>query len=126
VRYHQGTERLHHERTPLPALPQVAKTRPYFARHHLAQHVSTWLNMFPHPDSILAILSPRTIVTGNTTKYTTHCRVPISAYYEVHNKLSPSNTKTPRTSGATAINATGNLQGNYQFLALSTRKQITR
>lgn len=55
-----------------------------------------------------------------------HCRVPIGLYCHVHDKPDPSNTNTPRTTGAIALHAQGNVQGGYNFLNLTTWKVIQR
>jgi hypothetical protein len=82
--------------------------------------------MFPHADSISKTMSPRTIVTGVTPDFATHCRVPIGACCEAQNENDPSNTETPRTSHTIALGPTGNLQGSYRFLSLDTGKRVSR
>lgn len=79
-----------------------------------------------YANGISTTMSPRTIITGTTANYSTHCRVPIGAYCEVHNESNPSNTETPCTSYNIALNPTGNLQGSYRFLSLDTGKRILR
>jgi hypothetical protein len=91
----------------------------------ISQTVS-WLNMLPHADGISSTMSPLTIITGTTANFTTHCHVPIGAYFEVHNGNDPSNTEKPRTSYAIALNLTGNLQGSFHFLSLPTGKHTSR
>lgn len=92
----------------------------------LITNAVTWLNMFPHTDGISNILSPRVIVTGVSANFKTHCRVPIGSYCEIHDEPSPSNTETPRTSPAIALNSTGNQQGGVYFLSLTTGKKVSR
>jgi hypothetical protein len=70
-------------------------------------------------------VSPRTIVTGVTPDFATHCRVPIGAHCEAHNKNDPSNAETPRASHAIALGPTGNLQGGHRFLSLDTGKRVS-
>ena len=85
-----------------------------------------WLNMFPHPDGVLEVLSPRAIVTGIQADFNTHCRVPIGAYCEVHDEPNPTNTETERTTTAIALGPTTNLQGSYYFMSLQTGQRISR
>ena len=92
----------------------------------LITNAVTWINIFPHADGISNILSPRVIVTGVVANYKTHCRVPIGSYCEVHDEPKRSNTETPRTSPAIALNATGNQQGGVHFLSLETGMKLTR
>jgi hypothetical protein len=88
---------------------------------------ATALNMFPHPDGVSDLMSPRDIVTGVKSDYKTHCRVVlIGTYCEVHDENSPTNTEAPRTSSAIALYPTGNLQGSYHFMALDTGQVISR
>jgi hypothetical protein len=102
------------------------KHYPKLLKIEMIKNAVIWLNMFPHPDGISDILSPRTIMTGVKAKFTTNCRVLFGAYCEVHNENDPSNTTRPRTSQAIALNPTGNLQGSYYFMSLSTGKRISR
>jgi hypothetical protein len=111
-------------RTTVSGLP--FKHYPKLLKLELIKQAITWLNMFPHDNGISTTLSPRTILTGTTADYGTHCRVPIGAYCEVHNENDPSNTEIPQTSQAIALNPTGNLQGSYRFLSLDTGKSISR
>jgi hypothetical protein len=102
------------------------KHYPKILKLELINQAVSWLNMFPHTDGASNTMSPRTILTGTTADYVTHCRAPIGAYCEVHNENDPSNTEKPRTSRAIALNPTGNLQGSYRFLSLDTGKRISR
>jgi Reverse transcriptase (RNA-dependent DNA polymerase) len=102
------------------------KKYPKLLKIELVKNAVTWLNMFPHPDGISDTLSPRAIMTGLHPKFNTHCRVPIGAYCEVHNENDPSNTESPRTTPAIALNPTGNLQGSYHFMSLTTGARLSR
>lgn len=99
---------------------------PTIMKKQLFRHIITWLNMFPRKGSISDNLSPRIIVTGTTLNFKHHCRVPFGTYCQIHDEPSPSNTPTPRTSGAIALNAQGNQQGGYHFMVLATGKLVTR
>ena len=85
-----------------------------------------WLNMIPRANGISKILSPRTIIHGTTPDFNVHCKIPFGSYCHVNDEPAPSNTTTPRTQGAIAMNNDGNIQGGYNFLSLSTGKELIR
>jgi hypothetical protein len=58
----------------------------------LINFVVLWLNDFPPSSGISQTYSPRTIMTGTTLDYKTHCRLPFGAYVETHEENKPSNT----------------------------------
>jgi hypothetical protein len=111
-------------RTTVSGLPYTHYPKQF--KISLLSSAASWLNMFPRADGVSDTMSPRTIVTGLTADYNTHCRVPIGAYCEVHNENDPSNTDKPRTSHAIALKPTGNIQGSYHFLSLDTGKRVSR
>ena len=84
-----------------------------------------WMNMFPRKAGI-PNCSPRFLMTGLSTDVKIHCRVPIGSYCHIHDEPDPSNTNTPRTTGAIALHAQGNVQGGYNFLNLDTWKVLQR
>jgi hypothetical protein len=55
-----------------------------------------------------------------------HCRVPFEAYCEVHVNPDITNMMEPRTKWGICLRPTGNMQGSYKFLSLSTGKKVTR
>jgi hypothetical protein len=44
---------------------------------------------------------------------------------QVHKEYTPRNSQSPRTKGAILLGPSGNLQGQYKFMALNTGKKIT-
>ena len=84
-----------------------------------------WMNMFPRKAGI-PNMSPRSIITGLGTDVNIHCRVPIGSYCHVHDEPHPSNTNIPRSTGAIALHAQGNVQGGYNFINLTTWKLMQR
>ena len=92
----------------------------------LVNYAVTWLNNFPPKGGVSATLSPRTIFTGINLDYNKHCKIEFGAYAQVHDETSPTNTTTPRTTGAIALGSTYNQQGGYKFLNLNTGKIIHR
>ena len=88
-------------------------------------HVGRWLNAFCPKDGISSTISPRTLLTGVKMDYTRDCRIEVGAYAQVHDDIDPTNpTEKPRTTGAIALEHSGNLQGGYKFLSLNTGRVI--
>jgi len=69
---------------------------------------------FPHKDGIHVTLSPRKLLTGLAIDYNKHCKVAFGTYVQVHEE--GDNLLGPGTSGAIALQPTGNEQGGYYFL----------
>jgi len=72
------------------------------------------------------MLSPMTIMSGETLDYKKHLGLQIGQYCQVHEEDAPRNSQNPRTRGAIALGPSGNLQGGFKFMALNTGKKITR
>ena len=77
-----------------------------------------WLNGMPPNDSFGNGLSPRTIVTGQKLDYNRHCRFQFGEYAQTHEQHD--NSMNPRTIGALALRPTGNAQGSFYFMSIST------
>jgi hypothetical protein len=90
----------------------------------MVSHSVFWLNSFPALDGISRTLSPRAIVTGSNVTYDRHCRLEFGAYVQTHEEHD--NTMLPRTIGAIALRPTGNAQGGYYFLSLSSGRRLHR
>jgi hypothetical protein len=99
---------------------------PRLLKREIVKQAAMWLNMFPNPDGVSEVLSPRAIVTGIQADFNTHCRIPIGAYCEVHDEPNPTNTKTKQTTTAIALGPTTNLLGSYYFMSLQTGQRISR
>ena len=83
-----------------------------------------WLNMFPAHDRVSNVLSPRCIMTGQTCDYKLHCMAQLGEYVQVHEDHD--NSMVARTSGAIALRPTGNVQGGYFFMSLTTGRRLNR
>ena len=81
-----------------------------------------WTNACPHKLGISQTVSPRTIITGKTIDYTSHCKIEFGQYVQTHEKNDSS--MEPRTIGAIALRPTGNEQGGYYFYSLFSGKKI--
>ena len=82
-----------------------------------------WLNAFVSKNGISQTRSPRAIVTGHEIDYK-HCELEFGEYVQTHEEHD--NSMSPRTIGALALRPTGNSQGGYYFLSLSSGQRINR
>ena len=83
-----------------------------------------WLNMFPRKGGVSKTLSPRTLLTGQSWSYTTHCKLEFGDYVQTHEEHN--NSMATRTIGAIALRPTGNSQGGYFFFSLATGRVLNR
>ncbi len=83
-----------------------------------------WLNMFPARDGVLSTQSPQRIMTGQHCDYHLHGQVQFGKYVQVHKFHD--NTMATCTTGAIALRRTGNTQGGYFFMSLSSGKRLKR
>ena len=81
-----------------------------------------WLNGMPPNDSFGSGLSPQTIVTGQKLDYNRHCRYQLGEYAQTHEQHD--NSMNPRTVGALALRPTGNAQGSFYFMSISTGRVL--
>ncbi len=72
------------------------------------------------------MLSPQTIMTGETLDYKKQLALQVGQYMQVHEEDLPRNSQKPRTHGAITLGPTGNAQGGFRFMALNTVKPISR
>jgi hypothetical protein len=90
----------------------------------LVHFANYWLNMFPANDGVSSTLSPRRIMTGQYCDYALHAQLQFGEYAQVHEVHD--NSMSTRTTGAIALRPTGNAQGGYYFMSLSTGKRLSR
>ena len=83
-----------------------------------------WLNSLPLQSSFDNELSPRTIVTGQKLDFKRHCCFQFGEYVQTHEEHD--NSMSPRTVGALALHPTGNAQGGFRFMSLSTGRVLNR
>ena len=86
----------------------------------LAKRENFWLNLFPFDAGISRTLCLRTIVTGQTLASDCHFKYAFGVQTQEHSD----NSMTPLTIGALALHPTGNIQGNFYFLSLSTGRVL--
>ena len=102
------------------------KRLPKLFIHHMVGDAVRCLNSFPWRSGISSTLSPSAIVTGLPTPDYACMRLELGAYVQVFEDCDPTNTPRARSLGAIALMPTGNAQGDYFFLSLSTGARISR
>jgi hypothetical protein len=79
-----------------------------------------WMNNFPAMGGVSETTSPREIMTVQSLDYNKHFRLEFGSYVQVHEQND--NSMVARTTGAIALRPTGNVQGGYYFMSLTTGK----
>jgi hypothetical protein len=90
----------------------------------MAKAAVFWLNSFPVANGVSDTQSPAAIVSGRKLDYNRHCKYEFGDYVQTHEEHD--NSMQPRTIGALALRPTGNAQGNWYFMSLSTGRVINR
>jgi hypothetical protein len=93
---------------------------------HIVLNAVKLLNFFPTKGGVSDTLSPKTIMSGETLNYKKHLCLQIGQYSQVHEEDTPYNSQIPRTKGTISLGSSGNLQGRFKFMALSSEKKIIR
>jgi hypothetical protein len=88
----------------------------------MAKQAVFWLHSFPRVDGVSNHMSPREIMTGQRLDYARHCRFEYGEYIQTHEQHDSS--MTPCTIGALALWPTGNVQGTWYFMSLSTGRVL--
>jgi hypothetical protein len=84
------------------------------------------LNQFPARNGASDELSPLTIMTGTPSPDYHDFKIELGAYAHVFEDNNPTNTNKTRSTGAIALTQTGNAQGGYYFMSLTTGKRLSR
>lgn len=90
----------------------------------MAKQSVFWLNAFPKQNGVSDTISPHTIITGQKLDYNCQCKFQFGEYVQTHEEHD--NSMSPKTIGALALRPTGNAQGGYYFLSLSTGRVVNR
>jgi hypothetical protein len=101
------------------------KLLPKFVIIELMHFCVMWMNFSPVKSGISEKWSPREIVSRHKLDAKMHCKVPFKAYCEVRVNPDITNTMEPRTRWGICLRPTGNMQGSYKFLSLSTGNKVT-
>jgi hypothetical protein len=92
----------------------------------LVYHASKGLNQFPSQNGISDTLSPLIIMTGRANPDYNDLKLEVGSYVQVFEDNNPSNTTNARNTGAIVLSPTGNAQGAYHFMSLTTGKRLSR
>ena len=92
----------------------------------LVYYVVSWINNFPPKGGVSATMSPRTMFSGTVLYCNKHMKIEFGSYAQVHEENQPTNSLSPRTTGAIALGCTYNMQAGYKFMSLNTGKIIHR
>jgi len=84
------------------------------------ENANKCLNQFPAENGVSTTLSPLTIMTGKPSPDYNDVKIEFGSYAQVFESNDPTNTVKARTTGAIALTPTGNAQGGYNFLSLTT------
>lgn len=84
------------------------------------------LNQIPATNGVSRLMSPTTIMTGRPSPDYNALSTEFGAYAQVIEDNNPSNTNKTRSTGAIALNPTGNTQGGYYFMSLVTGKRLSQ
>jgi hypothetical protein len=83
-----------------------------------------WLNGFPDGSGISDTMSPREIVLRQGIGYHKHCQVEFGSYVQTHEEHD--NSMVTRTTGAIALQPTGNAQGGHCFFSLTSGRVLNQ
>jgi hypothetical protein len=84
------------------------------------------LNQFPAKKGVSRTLSPLTIMMGRPGPDYNDTKIEFGTYTQVFESNDPTNTTKARTTGAIALTPTGNAQGGYYFMSLTTGRKLSR
>jgi hypothetical protein len=93
---------------------------------HIVLNVVKLLNCVPTKGGISDILSPKTIMSGETLGFKKHLSLQIGQYCQDHEEDTPRNSQVARTKGAISFGPSGNIQGGFKFMALNSGKKIVQ
>ena len=80
--------------------------------------------MFPRKGGVSKTSSPRTLLTGQTWSYTTHCKLEFGDYVQTHKEHD--NSMAAQIIGEIALCPTRNTQGGFFFFSLTTGRVLNR
>ncbi len=84
------------------------------------------MNSFPVRSGISEKWGTHELVSRTKLDAKLHCRALFGSYCETHEDPDITNTLDPRTKWGICMGPTGNLQGSYKFLSLSTGKKVSQ
>ena len=100
---------------PLNLIPQLVLI-------HLIMFVTKQLNLFSVKGSVLAVYSPKQIMTGEAVTCIA-CSMGFATYCQIHKESTPHNGLAAPTQGALSLGPSGNVQAGHTFFTLHTHWQ---
>jgi hypothetical protein len=85
-----------------------------------------WMNLFPVKSGVLDKWSPRELLSQHKLDAKLHWKTPFTANCEAHTDPDITNIVEPRTRWGISLGPTGNMQGSYKFMLLTTENKIIR
>jgi len=82
------------------------------------------LNVFPALDGVSKTLSPRSIMTGKPNLDYNNCKIKFGSYALVFKDNDPTSMTKLHSTRAIALNPTGNTEGDYHFMSLTTGHRL--
>ena len=92
----------------------------------LVYFTALWINSFPAKTVISKVYSPCEIIYGQKLDFRIHCRMDFGEYTEVYDEPLPINSMKSCTRVFLGLRPTGNLQGFYKFLGLTTGRKLKK
>ena len=115
----EGESEEHDEHSALQTIAEACDSRAHAHLRYVDELLSGKIRDFRK-------VEPQKIVSRHKLDVKMHCKVPFGAYCEVHVDPDITNIMEPRTKWGICLGPTGNMQGSYKFLSLSTGKKVTR
>jgi hypothetical protein len=112
------------ERGRMATLPHL--TLPKIMIFELMHFCVLWLNSFPVKLGVSEKWSPRELILHHWLDAKLHYKTPFGAYCKMHTDPDITNTMEARTKRGICMGPTGNLQGSYKCMSLTTGKKIAR
>ena len=103
---------------PYERIPQLMIT-------NMVLYVARVLNHFPTKGGLNSNWSPRMIMSGKPLNYKKDLALEVGSYCQVNQSNTPRNSTKARTTGGICLGPTGNEQGGYKFMSLTTGKKFT-
>jgi hypothetical protein len=103
------------------------KRLPKLMTIELVRRAVKCLNQFPVLDGVSATISPFTIITGRPNPNYDQMTLDFGTYVQVYeDNDKATNSTMPRSTGAIALNPTGNILGDHFFMSLNTGRRLSR
>ena len=103
---------------PFDRIPRLMTT-------HMILTVVKILNYFPTKSGLSGTWSPRMLMSGRPLSYKKDLALEFGSYCQVHQHDLPRNSQKERTTGGICLGPSGNEQGGFKFMNLTTGAKFT-